>query len=271
MRRIVITLIAALLLSAGCRAQANHATADQKEAAAPALVVQPMPAELLHRSQSLHAELKPAVATWVAEQAKNIASQASPDLDELRDGIRKRFATSLQSGGANATGPAAGAGNNMAVEAMVLTVLMEAAQDADQDLQTQMQQMQALTKAKEQIRAVLNEMSRPMSSLAGSDRSAVCDSEFCRSLPAKLAAINAATANLPHPSYLPVPSKVTAEDVANSQAALQNDLDSDNEIREMGQTQLQMLMDRRSKLLETVSNIEKSVSDTDAAIVSNLK
>jgi hypothetical protein len=270
MRRIVIALIAALLLGVGCRAQANHPTGDRKEAAAPQLVVQPIPAELLHRSQSLHAALKPAVATWVAEQAKNIASQTSPDLDELRDGIRKRFASSLQSGGSNATGPA-GASSNMAVEAMVLAVLMESAQDADHDLQTQMQQMQALTKAKDQIRALLNEMSQPMSALAGSDRSAVCNSEFCRSLPEKLAAINSATANLPHPSYLPVPAKVTAEDVANSQAALQNDLDSDNDISEMAQTQLQMLMDRRSKLLETASNIEKSMSDTDAAIVSNLK
>jgi hypothetical protein len=270
MRRIVVALIAALSLGVGCRAQANHATGDRKEAAAAQLVVQPIPAEMLHRSQLLHSALKPAAATWVAEQAKNIANQTSPDLEELRDGIRKRFAGSFQSG-ANATGPAAGAGSNMAVEAMVLAVLMEAAQDADRDLQTQMQQMQALTKAKEQIRTVLNEMSQPMSALAGSDRSAVCDSQFCRSLPAKLAAINASTANLPHPSYLPVPSKLTAEDVANSQAALQNDLDSDNEISEMAQMQIQMLMDRRSKLLETASNIEKSMSDTDAAIVSNLK
>ncbi len=270
MRRIVIALIAALSLGVGCRAQANHATEDRKEVAAPQLVVHPMPAEMLHRSQLLHSALKPAAATWVAEQAKNIAYQTSPDLEELRDGIRKRFAGSRQSG-PNATGSVAGAGSNVAVEAMVLTVLMEAAQDADQDLQTQMQQMQSLTKAKEQIRTVLNEMSQPMSALAGSDRSAVCDSQFCRSLPAKLTAINAATANLPHPSYLPVSSKVTAEDVANSQAALQNDLDSDNEISEMAQVQIQMLMDRRSKLLEMVSNIEKSVSDTDAAIVSNLK
>jgi hypothetical protein len=270
MRRIVIALIAALSLGVGCRAQAGHATVDRKEAAPAQLVVQPIPPEILHRSQLLHSALKPAAATWVAEQGKNVANQTSPDLEELRDGIRKRFASSLQSG-ANATGPAAGAGSNMAVEAMVLAVLMEAAQDADKDLQTQMQQMQALTKAKGQIRTVLNEMSQPMSALAGSDRSAVCDSQFCRSLPAKLAAINASTANLPHPSYLPVPSKVTAEDVANSQAALQNDLDSDNEISEMAQMRIQMLMDRRSKLLETASNIEKSMSDTDAAIVSNLK
>lgn len=271
MQHIVVGLIAALLLSVTCRAQAPNAAGTAKNAAAAQLTVQPMSAELLHRSQSLHNALTPAAAAWVAEQAKDVASQTSPDLDELRDEIRRRFAGSLPGGGAHASGQAAGVPGNMAIEAMVLAVMMEAAQNADNDLQAQMQQMQALTKAKEQIRAVLSEMSPTMSALAGSDRSAVCESEFCRSLPAKLAAINAATANLPHPSYLPVPAKVTAEDVANSQAALQNDLDSDNEISEMTQTQVQMLMDRRTKLLQTASDMEKSVSDTDAAIVSNLK
>jgi hypothetical protein len=159
----------------------------------------------------------------------------------------------------------------MDIEALVEMVMMEAAQDDDQDLQSLMQQMQAMTKAKDQIRALLNEMSQPMSALAGSPRSDVCVSAFCRSLPSKLAAINAATANLPHPSQLAVSDKVTAEDVANAQAALQNDLDSDNDISQMSQLQMQMLMDRRSKALEAASNIEKSMSDTAAAILSNLK
>jgi hypothetical protein len=39
----------------------------------------------------------------------------------------------------------------------------------------------------------------------------------------------------------------------------------------MGSMQLQMLMDTRSKLLQAASNMEKSMSDTDAAIVANMK
>jgi hypothetical protein len=266
-QRIAFGLVVALLLGVSSQSQTrNGATGNEREAAAAELTVQPVPAELARRTQSFHAALKPAAATWVEEQAKSEASESTPDLDELRDAIRKRFASSLAGGG-----HPAGPGGNMDVEALVLMVMMEAAQDEDQDLQAQMQQMQAMTKAKDQIRALLNEMSQPMSALAGSPRGDVCESAFCRSLPVKLAAINTATANLPHPSHLAVPDKVTAEDVANAQAALQNDLDSDNELSQMTQMQLQMLMDRRSKMLEAASNIEKTMSDTDAAIVSNLK
>ncbi len=54
-------------------------------------------------------------------------------------------------------------------------------------------------------------------------------------------------------------------------STLQNDLDSDNEISEMASMQLLMLMDLQSKLLQTASDIEKSVTDTNNAIVGNIK
>jgi len=54
-------------------------------------------------------------------------------------------------------------------------------------------------------------------------------------------------------------------------STLQNVLDSDNEISEMTSMQLQMLMDTRAKLLQTASDMEKSMSDTDMAIVGNIK
>jgi len=44
-----------------------------------------------------------------------------------------------------------------------------------------------------------------------------------------------------------------------------------NEISEMTSVRLQMLMDMRSKLLRTVSDIEKTESDTSIAITQNLK
>jgi hypothetical protein len=55
------------------------------------------------------------------------------------------------------------------------------------------------------------------------------------------------------------------------QNSLQDILDSENEISEMTSMQLQMLMDMRSKLLQTASNIEKSMSDADTAISGNIK
>ncbi|MGD0011973.1 MAG: hypothetical protein ABSE93_25965 [Terriglobia bacterium] len=63
----------------------------------------------------------------------------------------------------------------------------------------------------------------------------------------------------------------TMSQLSAIQNELQNSLDSDNEISEMGSMQLQMLMDVRSKLLQTVSNIEKSTFDALQAIVGNIK
>jgi hypothetical protein len=46
---------------------------------------------------------------------------------------------------------------------------------------------------------------------------------------------------------------------------------ANSEISQMSSMQLQLLMDTRSKLLQTVSNIEKTTSDTNMAIVGNIK
>jgi hypothetical protein len=67
------------------------------------------------------------------------------------------------------------------------------------------------------------------------------------------------------------PQGPSTSEIANAVAALQNDLDSDNEISEMTSMQLQMLMDTRSKLLQTASDMMKAMAATDMAIVGNIK
>ena len=63
----------------------------------------------------------------------------------------------------------------------------------------------------------------------------------------------------------------TVQQIATIVAALQDALDSDNEVSEMASMQLQMLMDARSKLLQTASDVEKALSETEMAIVGNIK
>ena len=57
--------------------------------------------------------------------------------------------------------------------------------------------------------------------------------------------------------------------------AVQNDLkrklDDMNEMSEMTSLRLQMMMDRRSKFISTVSNITKKISTTQDTLVQNLK
>jgi hypothetical protein len=52
---------------------------------------------------------------------------------------------------------------------------------------------------------------------------------------------------------------------------LQDDLDSMSEMGEMESLRLQMAMDRLSKMMSTLSNLLKKISDTSSQIVQNMK
>ena len=52
---------------------------------------------------------------------------------------------------------------------------------------------------------------------------------------------------------------------------LKNGFDSMNEMGEMESLRMQMARDRMSKMMSTLSNLLKKMSDTSSAIISNLK
>jgi hypothetical protein len=65
---------------------------------------------------------------------------------------------------------------------------------------------------------------------------------------------------------------VTTEDELRAiRDDLRDRLDSMNEMSEMTSLRLQMAMDRRSKFVETLSNIMKKIDSTQETIVQNLK
>ena len=53
--------------------------------------------------------------------------------------------------------------------------------------------------------------------------------------------------------------------------AMKSDLDAMSEMGEMESLRLQMAMDRLSKMMSTLSNLLKKLSDTSTSIVQNLK
>jgi hypothetical protein len=59
--------------------------------------------------------------------------------------------------------------------------------------------------------------------------------------------------------------------VVGDKDALKNRLDSMSEMSEMTSMRLQMAMDRRSRLMEAISNVMQKTSDTDGEIVKNIK
>jgi hypothetical protein len=119
------------------------------------------------------------------------------------------------------------------IEALAFIVLMQATADQGQDLESIMAGVKAQTNAKARLRGEMGQMK----------------------------ALNARQVN-----NVPNAHQINL-DVSN----LQNDLDSMSEMGEMESMRLQMAMDRLSKLMTALSNIEKKTDDTDNSIIKNMK
>ncbi len=274
MQRIALALFVAILFGLAAVGQShNSSTPDTANAAAPAakLEIRPVPPELLRRSVNIRAVLQPSAKTWIEQQAKIEARKSNLDLNALRTAIHQRFASSFSSAGSSQPGPPAPLLNDGDIAAIAVVVIMMMVQDSDSDLQQQMQNANAMMQAKQQIRSLLDQMNQDLAAGKASPRNEACTTAFCRSLPAKLAQIAASSSKLPHPIHLRAPANMTWQQLAALQSQTNQALDSANEISEMGSMRVQMLMDARTKLLQAASDMEKSMSDTDMAIVGNLK
>lgn len=72
-------------------------------------------------------------------------------------------------------------------------------------------------------------------------------------------------------SYAPTAAGPTREELDRAAADAKAELDSISEMGEMDSLRLQMAMDRLSKMMSTLSNMLKKISDTQSSIVQNLK
>jgi hypothetical protein len=230
----------------------------QREAAEVRLSIPPVPAQLAQRATRLHAMLQPTAKSWVEQQVKIERLQPVPDVKALEAAVRQRFAPSL-------------GGGSVDIDAMVQIVLFDTAQDEENDLRQQIEQMQAQTQAKDALRKFLEAMNAAEAAAQKGNAGAVCATPFCRSLPSQLAGVNTAGAKLTRPIHLQAPANLTNGQLTALAAQTNQSLDSLNDMSQMTQMRLQTLMDQRTKFLEAMSNIEKKMSDTSAAIVANMK
>jgi len=259
-----------LLCSGGVWAQSSAA---RVEMVSRPVEVRPLPPHTTQRFNALHTSLRPSANSWVEQQARVEAQRPAPDLAGLRSQIRSRFAASLASPQpANRqvpgmTGLPAGAD----IEAVAFIVLMQAANDMDQDLQQIMAQMKAETAAKQKLRDLQNQLNHEVASANGNMSKQPCRTATCAALPGELKQLAAATAQTKHPIRVTTPANASYAQIQQLVTEMNNELDSLGDMSEQDQLQLQMLMDRRSKFEETISNVMKSQQDTAGSIVSNLK
>ena len=220
----------------------------------------------------MNVALPPALAQFVKAQLASGRYQDASDV--VRAALQRAEAQA-----AAATYHNLGTLDGQDIEALAFIVMMEAAKSAQEDLKAIMAQVKAINNAKQRHRQLLQQVQRDAAA------NKPCPPEpkrldFTRGL---------GTERAYHRAQLPLldpdapggvrlaaadlwPRRIeSAADLDAIVDRLKGDLDSLSELGELESLRLQMAMDRLSKLMSTLSNLLKKVSDTAQAITQNLK
>jgi len=127
------------------------------------------------------------------------------------------------------------------IDAIAFLVIMQATRDADSDLKATMEKVKATNESKRKTQ----EFAAPLKS-------------------AQTPARQGSPAMMKGGPAGPVKAGTAPENTAQN-------LDSMNEMSEMNSLRMQMMMDRRSKFISTLSNIMKKITTTQETLVQNLK
>ena len=258
--------------------------------------VPPLPPAITQRLGSMLPRLQPPVRSWMVDQARRQRSLPAPDLEAIRSAARTRFAlppkapaapaTHLQGArvavdrpGVAASTTAATAApaavirpapplnlSTMDIETLVQIVMAQCAKDAEADLKDMLNDMQKHQKQKAEMRAFMDEIRKERSGSRPGDTP--CTSPNCKTLEGRLRTLAAQLPTKARPAVQPI---TTYGDLTRLEASLKGSIDSMDDMSEMDSMKLQMAMDRYSKLVSTLSNMMKKMSDTSDAIVANLK
>jgi hypothetical protein len=257
--RATATIAIALATCISISAAQQH----QEAVSAPQTKIPKVPAEMARRIAALQSSMQPSAKAWVEQQAHAESQKnTSPDAPSIEAAVYNRFPA------LNTRGSAVKAGD---INALVAIVMMQTLTDSEKDLQNMMSQMQAITTAKQKLRDLLSQTQLEIKSNETTDAKDTCQTALCKSLPSAVGEISSATANLQKPVRILVPAKPTFADLRTLPAQFQSNLDSLNDISQAQQMKIQMLMDQRAKLIETMSNLMKTMGDTNSAIIQNIK
>jgi len=221
-----------------------------------------LPAETVRRYDQLHASLQPSVRNWVDEQARTALQRHEIDLSQLRSNVLQHFPT------LNAGGSATGFVDPMA---LVQMVVMESYKQTTTDMENYALQVEFFNKLKQAIRVQMDGIHQELAAEGTRPKTAICATAYCRSLSSQLTNLNATSAGSLHPLHLQAPANPTYQNLQSLQANLENQLDSVGDDAQLANTQLQDAMQMQQQTMSVLSNMLKSLNDTEEAIIRNLK
>jgi hypothetical protein len=169
------------------------------------------------------------------------------------------------------------------VEALAFLVLTQAVSDMDKDLKMIMAEIKATAAVKQMLRCLLTKVNKDVANNAGQKSGA----PPLKPSPDGLGSIAAYSS--PTGCKMPMVDLTAAggvkevgvqlckqqpkdiADLRTVQEDLKGKLDSMNEMSEMTSLRLQMMMERRSKFMSTLSNIMKKMGSMSESVVQNIK
>lgn len=167
------------------------------------------------------------------------------------------------------------------IEALAFLVLMQAAKSAQEDLKAILEEVRAINQVKQRQREALAKLKRQLGDAAENDEPDREDKTVSANSRAAL------DTNLVTQFIMAVAARQSDQELiaaadqyilareryqrAERISVPKDELDSLSEISEMEQLRLQVIMDRRSKMISMLSNLMKKMSETQDAITQNLK
>jgi hypothetical protein len=247
------------MIASACTLVAQQPAVRPAQTNVEAMQLRPLPQEIIRRHAVLSAKLQPSTRMWVQQRAFLESKKSSPDVTALKADAKSHFqATNPNLSGAD-------------IEAVAFLVMMEASKSAEEDLKSIMDGVKLINKQKEALRSALNDVNQLTAASGKTPPSTPCTVPLCRSLSSRISQIQSQSPASPRLRRLQLRPNPTYADLNAARIDIKSNLDSLSEMGETESMRLQMAMDRQSKMMATLSNILKKMSDTNDSIVQNIK
>jgi hypothetical protein len=215
--------------------------------------------ELIHESNALgkrlEAKLQPTVRSWIDEQGVALARFGAGE-EEIREAMGQRFAgQTLDDEGRDVLG---------------FLILTHAVEVSEKQIRRFEDQRSAIRAAVEKMRELLPRLQADLRRHSNLYDLAPVPPEIV-GWRQELRIISDLMRKTPSWTTFVDREAVDMADLRAVGDDLKGKLDSMNEMSEMTSLRLQMMMDRRSKFISTLSNIMKKVSTTQESVTQNLK
>jgi len=287
-RRLALTTLlamAALAISADGQSRSGGPSPDNRLGAWEKQLV--LPQQVSSRLTWSERRLKPSGLRKLETMARALAPRiaAGDNFDPLRAQAERDVASSFSKL------------SSMDVSEAAFIVLSMATKDMDDDIRMIMAEIRATNAAKRKMRELIKDLngwiSQEMSKHSGSEdidneqagkpgttSRAARPAAKATAPPVRRMILETKTSPVIHLEYVRTPiipplpprnSSLTVSELRSLLDDIEGKLDGVNELSEMTSLRLQMTMDRRSKFIQTLSNIMKKIGSTQETLVQNIK